>query len=152
MSKNHAQYCRNGHLTNHDPIAHPEDNRKFCSKCGEPTLLYCPNCQDPIEDLGYMLPQAPRFCKNCGQPFPWTERKLNAAQDLIQGQEQLSESERAIVINNLGELVKDSPFTTVAATKVKTFLSKAGPAVTGMFRDVLVDVMSETAKKILFPN
>jgi len=147
-----AQYCRNGHMTNYAPLEHPENNRNFCSECGEPTLLNCPNCQVSIEDLGYMLPKAPKYCRNCGQPFPWTEMALAAAHEFIQSQEQLSEEDRATLDSSIEILAKDTPLTTVRANKVKTILNKAGTGVASMFRDIVVDIMSETAKKIIFPN
>jgi hypothetical protein len=47
--------------------------------------------------------------------------------------------------------VRDTPKTTVAATRFKKLVLKGGKELAGGFRDILVDIASETAKKILWP-
>ena len=36
----------------------------------------------------------PSFCPDCGEPYPWTEAKLKAAQELTDLNEDLSPEER----------------------------------------------------------
>ncbi len=43
-----AQICINGHVINSMSKSHPEHNKKFCDKCGEPTITNCPKCNAPI--------------------------------------------------------------------------------------------------------
>jgi len=43
-----AQICMNGHIINSMSKLHPEHNRKFCDKCGEPTITNCQKCNSPI--------------------------------------------------------------------------------------------------------
>ena len=43
-----AQICTNGHVVNSMSKSHPEHNRKFCDKCGAPTITNCQNCKAPI--------------------------------------------------------------------------------------------------------
>jgi len=147
------QLCRNGHPTNYDSAKHPENNKNFCPTCGEATLLGCPDCGAPIDDIsGSSLSfRAANYCKNCGHSLPWTESALKAARELAQAQRNLSEAERDDLTASIGDLVKDTPTATLAARKTRAILDKAGPAVASMFRDILVDLVSETAKKILFP-
>ena len=43
-----AQICINGHVINSMSKSHPEHNKKFCDKCGAPTITNCPKCNTPI--------------------------------------------------------------------------------------------------------
>jgi len=91
----------------------------------------------------------PRFCYQCGQPYPWTQERLQAAGQLAEELEGLSEQERDVLKKSLNELVQDTPATEVAALRVKKVLRKAGEAGAEIFKKILVDVLSETAKKAL---
>jgi len=83
--------------------------------------------------------------------YPWTEAKLSAAQELADELD-LTEQEKEMLKQSLPELVKDTPRTQVAANRFKRLATKGGELALGMFRDILVDVMSETAKKLIFPQ
>lgn len=48
--------------------------------------------------------------------------------------------------------VRDTPSTTVPATRIKKLIAKAGKGAAESFREILVDVLSETAKKMLWPS
>ncbi len=150
-----AQICLNGHVANSSSQGFPQFNKKFCDKCGAQTITECPNCHTPIQgsyresmSFGY---EAPRFCFNCGRPFPWTEAKTRAAHDLAMELDGLSEHDREILARSIDDLIKESPATPVAATRFKKIMVKVGASAASMFREILVDVLSETAKKTLFP-
>jgi len=125
-----AQICLNGHVINRYSQSEPESNQKHCDKCGAPTITLCPKCQSPIrggslDDFGSMFSySAPGFCRNCGNPFPWTESRLIAAHELVKELENISEEDRTTLQNSIDELVKDTPSSTVAATKFKRIISK----------------------------
>jgi len=74
---------------------------------------------------------------------------MQAAQDLIDLQDGLSEQERDTLKRSVKEIMTDTPQTAVGATRLKLFLSKATKAVAGPLRDILVDIASEAAKKAL---
>lgn len=59
--------------------------------------------------------------------------------------------ERELLKQSLDDLVRDTAKTQVAALRFKKLVGKAGNVVAGGLRDILVDIASETAKKILFP-
>lgn len=63
---------------------------------------------------------------------------------------EVSIKDRGVLLEISDDLFKDTPSTTNAAKKVKAILVKAGPNDEAMFRDNLVDVVSETAKKFFF--
>jgi hypothetical protein len=96
--------------------------------------------------------KTPSFCSECGKPYPWTEGKLKAAQDLADEMEGLKSEEKALLKRSLDDIVKDSPQTNVAAIRFKKIMAKAGGVAATAFRDIIVDIASETAKKVIWPT
>jgi hypothetical protein len=95
---------------------------------------------------------APGFCINCGDPFPWTQARLQAARELALELEELEDQDRKVLEESIGELVEDTPQTMVAAVRFKKIVAKVGRSAALAFRELLVDVVSETAKKLVWPN
>ncbi len=91
----------------------------------------------------------PAFCSYCGKPFPWTQRSLEAGRELAREMEGLSNEERTALAGSLDDLLKDTPQTQVAAVRFKKLLAKAGKGAAGALRNIMVDVMSEAAKKTI---
>ena len=154
-----AQICLNGHIINDSVKKYPRHNKKFCDKCGATTITNCPNCNTEIQGeyhvegfIGISHYTAPAFCSNCGKPYPWIEDKIQAAHDLTQELENISEDEKGILAQSINEIVKDSPRTSLAATRFKKILSKTNKPIVDAFRNILVDIISETAKKLLWPT
>lgn len=52
--------------------------------------------------------------------------------------------------DDLVTLVKDTPQSHMASYRVRAFLVKAGKEITSIARDILVDMISETAKKAIW--
>ena len=158
-----VQICTNGHVINSQSVSKPDFNRQFCSKCGAPTIINCENCNNSIRGIyhspGSMIAPPPNvtwfplpiFCPDCGKPYQWTESRLKAAQELADELENLSLEEREILKKSLDDIVRDSPQTTVAATRFKKIVAKAGKVVAEQLRELLVDIASETAKKLIWP-
>ena len=186
-----AQICTNGHIINSVSISHPEYNRKFCDKCGAPTITNCQKCNSPIkgychvltytgkmfpslldkmaasqtelernaflkreaytDTLAYTNLSLPPFCPDCGEPYPWTEAKLKAAKDLTDLLGDLSSEEREILKKSFDDIVRDTPQTTVAANQFKRIAAKVGKIAAEQLRKLVVDIASETAKKIIWP-
>lgn len=153
-----AEVCPNGHVANHSTQTYPQHNRTFCEKCGEKTITKCPACHEPIRGdyhvSGYVGPsgyEPPAFCSDCGRPFPWTDRRLAAAKELVLEAEHLTADERIQLAETLDDIVRDVPRTQIAAMRFKRLATKAGAATAGALRDIIVDVASETAKKIIWP-
>ncbi len=153
-----AQICPNGHIITAYAVSQPINRKEFCDQCGEKTLMACEKCAAAIQGHCYsqslaiaMAPyHVPRFCHNCGTMFPWTKLRLEAARDLVE-ELHLSEEEKAAMQQSLDYMVKNTPRTEVAASKFKRLLKKGGEEMGGIFRNLLVDVLSEAAKKVLFP-
>ena len=151
-----AQICTSGHVINSCSISMPHLNRNFCERCGAPTITECPyqGCHSIIrgEFQASSSFTRPSFCSDCGQPYPWTEAKIKAAQELADELDNLSLQEREMLKRSLDDIVKDSPQTTVAATRFKKLAAKAGKVAADGFRDILVDVLSEATKRIIWPK
>lgn len=149
-----AQICTNGHVINSCSISTPHINRKFCERCGARTITKCPHCNATIRGAYHSGPNTSSFtrksfCPDCGKLYPWTEAKLKAAQDLSDELDNLSPEEREMLKKSLDDIVRDTPQAIVAAPRFKRLVAKAGKAAAERFYDFLVDVSSETAKKII---
>jgi len=152
-----AEVCPNGHVSTDSADVYPEHREKFCSKCGEATITQCPTCDTNIRgdyyaegvfgSFGY---EPPSFCFNCGSPFPWAERKISGAIELIEAADKLTDNELTQFKNDLNELTKDSPRVQVASLRFKKVMSKVGGSIAGGVKEIIVDVLSEAAKKSLW--
>jgi len=154
-----AQICQNGHVINKRSKSEPDRNQQHCDKCGTSTITLCPKCQNPIRGAslvksGFMssIYSVPSFCDNCGSPFPWTESRLKAAHELAKEIDNINEEDRIILHSSIDDLVRDTPSSNVAVIRFKKIMQKVGPSFASMFREILVDVLSETIKKTLFPS
>ena len=92
------------------------------------------------------------FCDECGKPYPWTEAKLKAAKELADLLDNLNPEERNLLKKSLDDIVRDTPQTTVAVTRFKKLVAKAGPVAADGFRKILVDVLSEAVRKAIWPS
>jgi hypothetical protein len=150
-----ALICMNGHVVNDHVKESPYRNTKYCTRCGESTIERCPHCKSGIRGHPYLVEgflPTPAFCHECGMPYPWTLLKIQAARNLTKSMDKLSKSEKDILITSIDEIVRDTPNAVTAAIQYKSLLAKAGKAVAKAMRDVLIDIVSEAAKKIVWPD
>jgi hypothetical protein len=174
-----AQICLNGHVINESVQEHPENNKDYCEKCGNKTITECPKCGAKIigakyfernlgigrnlsscylkKRKGYSQRQkAPSvyevssYCPNCGNPYPWTERKIKAAHELTQELDSLNDKEKKLLEKSIDDIIKGTPETKLAVTKIKKLLPKIGKEAGNMLRDLIVDIASESVKKMLW--
>ena len=153
-----AEICANGHVSTDSADAYPEHREKFCAKCGEVTLTQCPTCKANIRGDYYVEGviglgghyKPPAFCHNCGGAFPWTEKKLQAAVDLVELTGNLSDEELSQFRDDLGNLTKDSPRIQVASVRLKKTMAKVGISIAGSVKEIIIDIISEAAKKAMW--
>jgi hypothetical protein len=151
-----ALVCLNGHKISGSFYDYPQFNEAYCSICGAKTIHQCPDCQTDIR--GFYRESAsfggdnkpPDYCHNCGKPYPWTAARLEVARELIDELDE-SEEERTKLTNSLVDLASDTPRTPLAAERMKKALAKLGEHAGIALREIIVDISSETAKKIMFP-
>jgi hypothetical protein len=148
-----AQVCENGHKINEYARTVPKFNHDYCEICGAKGIRQCPHCQTPIRGgfLGFPY-TVPKYCGGCGRPYPWTRAKIQAAHELAQELDSLTMQERDALEKSIDDLVKDSPRTEVAIMRFKKLVVKAGFGAATVFHDTLVDVVSESVKKALWPT
>ena len=150
-----AQICVNGHEINSSSVKYPQYNKKFCDKCGAETITKCRQCGENIKGYYHsfvsLAPyRIPSFCDNCGKSYPWTKSKIIAAQELAKEVEGLSKEERLILEKSIDDIVKDTPNGSVAALRFKKIMVKVGKNAADMFKDILVSIASEAAKKAIW--
>jgi hypothetical protein len=156
-----AQVCLNGHVINWSSQTYPQHNANFCKKCGAKTINACPKCDANIRGeyhapgiISFSSAEAPppSYCINCGAAYPWTKTKLDAANELVLELESLTEDEKKTLKDSLDDLVKDTPKTTLAATRFKKLAVKMGKESANSLRSILIDIISESAKKLIWPT
>lgn len=77
-------------------------------------------------------------------------RKLTAAVELVEVGGELSEAEIHQFRTDLADLTKDTPRVQVASLRYKKVMEKVGGSVAGGVKAIVVDVLSEAAKKAIW--
>jgi hypothetical protein len=152
------QVCLNGHVTNNH-VSDEARNQIFCNRCGAKTITACQHCEGPIRGAHRYNPHSPTlpppeaYCLHCGRPYPWTQASFDALRAIATVSEGLSDDDREQLAEMLPDLItrEDTPRTHVVALKMKKLLKKGGTVFAEAVRKTIVDVTSETIKKILVP-
>ncbi len=151
--------CKNGHVIT-DSLERSACDDKFCDRCGAPTISSCPTCGAKIRGdtkgggvfiVGYVTP-APKYCPECGAPFPWTIATIESLRELAELDDGLSDEDATELAKSAEATLSETPKTKAAAVRVKRILTRAGRETASAARDLLVDVMAETAKRIIWPS
>jgi hypothetical protein len=141
-----AQICLNGHPINFHFRSQPQTSKSFCPNCGERTITECPSCQKDIPGEDTVVYP---YCKYCGKPYPWAEKRIQAAKQLIREQG-LAEEEEVEVTESIDALVQRSADAPLAEQRLKGFMRKVAPQVADSLKAILVDVLSESIKKTIW--
>ena len=150
-----ALICLNGHLITATLLKDPQKATSYCEKCGAATIFECQHCKAGIhgrykDPYGrYRSYWVPSFCHSCGRPYPWTEKKLEAARELSEELEGLTDEEKEVLNKSIDDMITDNPRTEIGVTKFKKFMLKAKGVAVEPFRKLIVDISSETAVKLL---
>ena len=153
---NNATICLNGHVLS----KYNANHQKYCSRCGTDTYSFCPECQAPIRGLydtpgvtilGNRTYHLPYYCYECGAPYPWTQKILDNAVELLSLDDDLDVASKELIKTAIPELIVDTTTTPVAIAKYRKGISSSGQILKDSLRQLLVDVVSETTKKVLFP-
>jgi len=150
-----AQICLNCHVINSSSISFPRFNKKFCNRCGSPTITECPSCKTSIrgrykDSLGVSAFPAPSYCDNCGKPYPWISSAIEAARELTKELDSLDKEEKETLTKSIDEIVIETPKTKLEALKFKKLMLKVGKEAAELFKSTLASIVSETAKKIIW--
>lgn len=148
-----ALICQNGHVINEMVNQCPDDNKNYCEICGSKAISKCEACGKDIRgNRPGDIYTPPSFCNNCGKVFPWVQSRIEAAIELSLESDNISEDDKETFKESLGVVIRDTPRTALGATKIKKILFKIGNGTSKMIRDLIVSIISETAKKIIWPE
>lgn len=153
-----SQICLNGHTITRSANRYPEFRQKFCKECGDATCMECQKCKTPIQGEYHIegfvgverTPPPPAFCHECGSAYPWTARRIEAAKELADELEGLSDEERQTLKKSLDDLIRDTPRTELAGTRFKKVMKKVSKESYETMKSIVTDVVSETVKKTIF--
>ena len=152
-----AKICLSGHMITAN-LERDNNNDKFCNQCGEPTITSCQYCNNPIRGsyhkpgvITMPAPPVPAYCPNCGKPYPWTERLLHEAEEIVSMAYTISEEDIAALRKYMPDLLVEKPSTISSTLKVSQLLEKAGPKITKAFMSKLGDTIVAKAIEFL-PN
>ena len=141
-----AQICKNGHLRNADANTHSAKNEMFCSICGAEVISACTNCNSPIRGAYYISKpiyssslshshikefknlkisssvEVPAYCYKCGAPYPWTESCLQTAENIINMIDELTDVQKAQLIEFIPDIIVETPKSRYAALIYAKFM------------------------------
>ena len=160
------QVCMNGHLITSALQENPAQGENFCSHCGAQTIRACPKCLREIRGVRYVsyphpiAPEymkrdeyppysIPNFCVHCGEPFPWTRRKMEALEEFAAEEESLSDEDRESLRQNAPLIAKDDPKSEVAALRIKKIMGKVGKTAAPFFTKIVTELATDAAKKLM---
>jgi hypothetical protein len=147
-----ALICKNGHVISDSIDSSPEFYEKYCSNCGAESIRQCERCNTAIRgdyevegvlDLTGRRMKAPSFCHNCGNLFPWSEARMQAAKELLDLTE-LETEEKNGFETSLKDISTDSPRTKLGALSIKKLLGKINSQ---EMRSALFDIVKQVAVK-----
>ena len=154
-----AIICRSGHVVNACVQSQREEHHAYCSKCGSDVITACPSCEASIPGARIVprvditpprLKFAPKYCPQCGSPYPWTQQAIEAAVDLIIESNRSLEASRQKIEQTLVDVVRETPRTAVAVARIREWLADASAASAAAFERVLTNVVSDVVKRAIF--
>ena len=147
-----ATICQNGHTVSNNKVV----SDKYCSICGAKTISTCPHCGNPIRGK-YKVPNVvsfedyspPKYCYNCGNPFPWTERALETTKLMIAEDKELSDIDKGNLSTSLPDIIIETPNTPLAATRINRAFKVAGKFTADALRQFVIDFGCELAVRFI---
>lgn len=147
-----AQFCLNGHLITRALDRFPAKGEKHCRQCGELTITACQECKAEIRGefrkvTAPVWAGRPAFCHECGEPYLWTSKKLEAATTYALNLPGFTSDEKMQLALSIDDLVKNSPTAEISASRFKGLVNKAGQEAAAFFKIALRELLVEQAKK-----
>jgi hypothetical protein len=146
----------NGHIITNYANMHPEDRKKFCPQCGQPTILACGSCNASLQGeeidpevvfIGFGS-TPPAYCHECGVAHPWTKRRIDTAIEMA-AEVESDPHELEKLRESIGDLANETPRTPLAVTRFKKLMGKAGGVLGPALGKILADIANEAIQKQL---
>jgi len=160
--ENTVVYCRNGHRVGwiheryfttmvpgrlRDSMAQSEfediARLSYCTECGAESIFTCESCEALLGNPR----NRPSYCGLCGKPFPWTAIAIEAAKEYTDELGELTPEDKNLLKQAFNDLTIDTPRTPLAASRFKHMLVKMGPAAGDVLTKIVVNVVTEAARK-----
>lgn len=115
-----AAICMMGHVVEMESERFGFD--KYCAQCGRRVVDRCQKCGAPIrghidEPYAFMASyHPPRYCYECGNPYPWTEASINELQEIINDEYAFDDIRDSLVLS-IPDLYIEGPGTKIAVTR-----------------------------------
>ena len=157
--------CEKGHLQLSTLYFSEVYPNSYCKECGSKIIDKCPHCNAEIQggvayhrtgresvvyrDLTtktekYPNNTVPKYCHNCGKPYPWIENFLNTYKDTLSLALENETELQNKIYNATEELVKNNfDLKSPMANFFKLLLDKAGDLAKGIVVDSVSSVASE---------
>lgn len=87
----------------------------------------------------------PSYCSNCGNPYPWTEKKIMTAIQILAEFGNLDEEEKKTINQDVENIAKDVPETELSARRIKRIWERGK----SVGYEAIMEFASRTAAKIL---
>jgi len=158
------QVCENGHQITDCYNINQEKREGFCQECGAPTLTACPGCGVGIQGAQIEVNQSyadarfgrhklirrlsanvPSYCRNCGKPYPWTQRRIATAIQILTEFGDLNEAEKKTIEQDVENISKDVPEAELSAGRIKRIWERSK----SVGYEAIMEFASRTAAKIL---
>ena len=147
--------CNNGHCF----IGDLNDSNN-CPQCGELLNTKCGKCKSEfnrefIQDIptgNSINYRPPYYCDKCGESFPWTNKIIDSAYKLIMDDEELDNDSKELLKSTIPNLIVEKQETSVAVSNYKKTIKKGSVLLGNLLQQLLVSVISENVKKLLFNN
>lgn len=153
MRHYHKCICENGHIVGSSEYV----NHSFCQKCGGSIISACRYCKEyiresMINDPSIMISndELPYYCCFCGKPYPWTEKIISNAYELVWMDESLDDEAKKLLVDAIPNLLVDTPDTKLSTARYSSIIKKAQRNTVDMLKQLLVEVVIETVKIVLF--
>jgi hypothetical protein len=88
----------------------------------------------------------PKYCGECGKPFPWTQAALSAAKEYTDTLD-LNTEDKETLKGAFDDLSSDTARTPLAANSFRRIVHKIGPAAGDILLKIMANVLTEVAKK-----
>lgn len=166
MSPNYdvQQICKNGHQVTDCYESNSDQRKQFCQECGAETIIACPNCDTKIRGAQIGVRQSilqartdahticreipadvPCYCQNCGEAYPWTQKKISTAIQILAEFGDLSEAEKDTLEQDVENIAKDVPEAELSARRIRRIWARGK----SVGYEVIMEFASRTAAKIL---
>lgn len=125
---------------------------KYCEKCSAPVISACPQCGTPIRGheegvSGYY--HIPSYCRECGSPYPWTEKAIQSAACLLAEDENITAEECNRLIEILPDAMTETPRTNLAAVRIRKALKILGTFAADGLRQFVLDYGCDLLKNLI---